>query len=292
MAGDGASIDHGFTLDDAHVYWVEQGRRVALARVAKTGGTREDLLIPSDVPYSPSVNSTSVFFGIEGFDGATLNSAPKAGGMATVLGEEADGITDVVATESRVYFSRERFLDGSYEVVSTALDGTDEIIHATTGSWQANHTAVDANNVYFIDDDFFDTGTLDRTTLDGTAVETLVSTEGIAAFVLAGDAVVFYENSGETFRSIPKAGGTPTLVLTPSESPGTNPALASTDRYLYFTTPTGVWRVGLDGSNPVRLLTTSGVVGFIEADASGVYVAVNTGLYAAPAYVIKLEQPG
>jgi len=149
-----------------------------------------------------------------------------------------------------------------------ALDGTDEIVHATTGSWQENQTAVDANNVYFIDDDFFDTGTLDRTTLDGTAVETLVSTEGIAAFVLAGDAVVFYENSGETFRSIPKAGGTPTLVLTPSESPGTNPALASTDRYLYFTTPTGVWRVGLDGSNPVRLLTTSGVVGFIEADAA------------------------
>lgn len=291
MAGVGASIDHGFTLDEAHVYWVEQGARLALARVAKTGGTREDLLLPEDIPYSPAVNSTSVFFSIEGFDENTLSSIPKAGGTATLLATSDDAFKDVVATESRVYFSREKFSTSTYEIASTTLDGMDEILHATTGSFGDNHTLVDASHIYFIDNDFFDTPKLARTTLEGSEVETVVGMEGLAAFVLAGDALVFYESSSKRFYGVPKAGGAPSVLLAPSEAPGAFPSLASADGYLYWTTPTGVWRAGFDGSNPVRLLTTSGVVNFVAADSSGVYVAVDSRASSAPAYVMQLDLP-
>jgi hypothetical protein len=291
LGGGTASIDHGFTLDEAFVYWVEQGTRLALSRVAKSGGAREDLLLPEDVPFSPSVNSTSVFFSIGGFDENTLNSIPKAGGTTTLLATHDDSFKYVVATESRVYFSRENFSSSSFDIASTTLDGMDEILHATTGSFGDNHTAVDGSHVYFIDDNFFDTPKLARTTLEGSEVETVVSMDGIAAFVLAGDAVVFYESSTKKFHAVPKAGGAPTALLTPSETPDSSPSLASAGGYLYWATPRGVWRAGVDGSNPLRLLTTSGVVNFVAADSSGVYTALDTRANAGPAYVVKLDSP-
>jgi hypothetical protein len=291
MGGGTASIDHGFTLDDAYVYWVEQGTRVALARVAKLGGTREDLLLPESVPYSPSVNSTSVFFSIGGLNENTLNSLPKAGGTVTLLATGSNSFKEVVATESRVYFSRDNLSTSSSEIASTTLDGTDEILHATVGSFREPQTRVDATHVYFIDDNFFDTPKVGRTTLEGNVVETIASRDGIAAFVLAGDAIVLYESSTKKFHVVPKAGGAATVLLTPSEAPGSFPCLASAGSYLYWTTPTGVWRAGIDGSSPVRLLTTTGVVDFVAADASGVYAAVDTRASAGPAYVMKLDPP-
>jgi hypothetical protein len=291
MGGGTASIDHGFTLDDAYVYWVEQGTRVALARVAKTGGTREDLQLPEDVPYSPSVNSTSVFFSIAGFNENTLNSLPKAGGTVTLLATGDDAFKDVVATESRVYFSRDKVSTSSSEIASTTLDGMDEILHATIGSFGETHTRVDASHVYFIDDNFFDTPRIGRTTLEGSEVETIASTDGIAAFVLAGDTVVFYTSSTKKFHGVPKAGGAATVLLTPSEAPGPFPCLASAGGYLYWTTPTGVWRAGVAGSTPLRLLTTTGEVDFVAADATGVYAAVDAGASWGPAYVMKLDPP-
>jgi hypothetical protein len=167
----------------------------------------------------------------------------------------------------------------------------DEILHATTGSFGENQTRVDASHVYFIDDNFFDPAKVARTPLEGSEVETIASTDGIAAFVLAGDTVVFYESTTKRFHGVPKAGGAATVLLTPSEAPGAFPCLASAGAYLYWTTPTGVWRVGVDGSTPVRLLTTTGGVKFVAADATGVYVAVNTGASTGPAYVMKLDPP-
>jgi hypothetical protein len=291
-SGETASIDHGFSLDEAYVYWVEQGTRLAVSRVAKAGGTREDLLLPDDIPHSPSANSTSVFFSIGGFDENTLNSIPKAGGAPTVLATSEDEFKDVVATESRVYFSRERFSTSTLEVTSTALDGTDEILHATTGSFGANHTVVDATHVYFINDDFFDTPSLQRTTLDGSTVEAVAGITDLAAFALNGDSAVIYTSGVKRFYTVAKAGGAPTQILSPTEAPGSFPVLASAGAYFYWTTDTGVWRAGLDGSNPVRLLATIGSVSFVAADASGVYAAVNTRSFSGPAFVMKLDQPG
>jgi hypothetical protein len=259
--------------------------------VAKTGGTREDLLLPEDIPYSPSVNSTSVFFSMGGFNENTLNSLPKAGGTVTLLATGDDSFKNVIATESRVYFSREKVSSSSYEIASTTLDGADEILHATTGSFGENHTRVDDTHVYFIDDNFFDDSRIGRTTLEGSEVETIASTDGIAAFVLAGDTVVFYESSTKKFYGVPKAGGAATVLLTPSEAPGSFPCLASAGGYLYWTTPTGVWRADVDGSTPLRLLTTTGEVDFIAADTTGVYAAVDTGASWGPAYVMKLDPP-
>jgi hypothetical protein len=39
------------------------------------------------------------------------------------------------------------------------------------------------------------------------------------------------------------------------------------------------------------VLATNGVVGFVAADATGVYATVDTSASAGPAYVMKLDPP-
>ena len=290
LAGDNATIDHGLSLDDGYVYWAEQSGRVAVARVAKGGGAREDLIVTKDIPYSPSPTATQVFFSTSGFSESALNVIPKAGGTATVIGTNADSILNVVANEARVYFSREHFLDSNYEIVSVAPDGTDEIVHATTGSFRENQNAIDSTHLYFLNSDFFDPTVLGRTTLDGTTVETVTSLEDISAFALAGDSIVLYETSAKALYTVPKSGGTAALLYKPTGS-GDVVALAASDRFAYWATSKSVWRVGLDGTGAVALLQTTNNVQLIAVDGSGLYAAIDTASYMPPAYVVKIAEP-
>jgi len=290
LAGDNATIDHGLSLDDGYVYWAEQSGRVAVARVAKSGGAREDLIVTKDIPYSPSPTATQVFFSTSGFSQSALNVIPKTGGTATVIGTNADAISNVVANDARVYFSREHFLDSSYEVVSVAPDGSDEIVHATTGSFRENQNAIDSTHLYFLNSDFFDPTLIQRTTLDGTTVENVTTLEDISTFALAGDSIVLYDTNSKALYSVPKSGGTAALLYKPTGSDEIV-ALAASDRFAYWTTSKSVWRVGLDGAGAVALLQTTNSVELIAVDASGLYASIDTASYTPPAYVVKIAEP-
>lgn len=290
LAGDNATVDHGLSLDEGYVYWAEQSGRVAVARVAKSGGTREDLIVTEDIPYSPSPTATQVFFSTSGFSESALNVIPKAGGAATVIATNADSISNVVANDARVYFSREHFLDSSYEVVSVAPDGSGEIVHATTGSFRENQNAIDSTHLYFLNSDFFDPTVIERTTLAGTTVENVTSLEDISAFALAGDSIVLYDTSSKALYLAPKSGGTPALLYKPTGS-GDVIALAASERFAYFAMSKSVWRVGLDGAGPVALLQTTNSIQLIAVDASGLYAAIDTAGYTPPAYLVKIAEP-
>jgi hypothetical protein len=290
LAGDRATIDHGLSLDDGYVYWTEQSGRVAVARVAKTGGTREDLLITKDIPYSPSPTSDKVFFSTDGFSESALSVIPKAGGDATVLATNADGIPNVAANDTRVYYSREHFLDSNFEIVSLTVDGDDELVHAKTASFRDPGLLLDATHLYFLNSDFFDPSALQRTTLDGTTVETLTSFGDISNFALTGESIVFYDTDSKSLYTVPKAGGTPVVLYKPMAVESTL-SLTANDRFAYWTTSKSIWRVGLDGTGATELLQTTNVVELIAADASGLYASVDTAGYTAPAFVVKIAEP-
>jgi hypothetical protein len=290
LAGDRATIDHGLSLDDGYVYWAEQSGRVAVARIAKTGGTREDLVITEDIPYSPSPSSDRVFFSTSGFSESALSVIPKAGGEATVLATNSDGIPNVAANDSRVYYSREHFLDSGFEIVSLTVDGKDEIVHAKTASFRDPGLLLDSTHVYFLNSDFFDPSALQRTTLDGTTVETITSFGDISNFALAGESIVFYDTDSKSLYTVPNAGGTPMVLYKPIavEPPL---SLAANARFAYWTTGNGIWRVGLDGTGATELLHTTNTVELIAVDASGLYASVDTASYTAPAFVVKIAEP-
>ena len=290
-SGGSASIDHGMTLDATHLYWVEQGTRVAVARLPKTGGAREDLLLTEDIPYSPAVNSSLVFFSEEGFSDSRLESIAKTGGDATVLTTHSDSLKDIVATETRVYFAREYFLDSRREIVSVPTAGGEEIIHGTSGAFGDNYTAVDATHVYWVNDGFFDPSTIERAPLEGTTSEVVVTAEGIRDYAIVGPTIYFYSNQTDSIQRVPASGGTAEVVYTMSDAPSSWLVLAATEQYVYWNGASSVWRVGTDGSAPTVLMTTSGWVTAVVADASGVYGAVNLGAHAGPSFLVKIDEP-
>ncbi len=291
MGGERGAIDHGMTLDSTHIYWVEQGGRVAVARSSKAGGERQDLVVTEDIPFSPATNSTLLYFIEGGFDEYQLSSVAKTGGAVTVLSTHPDSLASVVATETRVYFSREYFLESRREVVSVPVGGGAEVVHGQTGSFGDNFIAVDSTHVYWANDGFFDDSTIERATLDGTTSELLVADEGIRDFEVVDGTIYYYSNGVDAINRVPTSGGTPELVYRMAEAPSSQLVLAATEQHIYWNGTGRVWRVGTDGSAPTVLMATSGTVTSVVVDDSGVYAAVNANPVTGPAFLIRIDEP-
>jgi len=162
--------------------------------------------------------------------------------------------------------------------------------HATTASFRDPGLILDSTHVYFLNSDFFDPTALQRTTLDGTTVETLTSFGDISNFALTGDSIVFYDTDSKSLYTLPKAGGTPVVLYKPTAVESAL-SLAANERFAYWTTSQSIWRVGLDGTGATELLHTTNVVELIAADASGLYASLDTASYNAPAFVVKIAEP-
>lgn len=119
-AGENVSISHGLSLDATHVYWSEQGARVAIAKVMKAGGERELVVETEDIPFAIGLNSTSIFWTEGGFDVNRLRSLPKSGGKPTDLFTDREDMDDAIATEARVFFSWQHF-GGNSDIASFGL---------------------------------------------------------------------------------------------------------------------------------------------------------------------------
>jgi hypothetical protein len=272
-AGDDVEIRHGMALDATHVYWSEQGSHIAVARVARTGGAREEIYETDDVAAQVAVNSTSVVWTENGFNEGRVRVAPKGGGTMTelLLLPDAD-LADAVATESRVYFSRASFADPS-EVVSIPLDGTPgELVHGISANMYGVDIALDTQAVYWLSQDPFGPTEIRKASLTGSDQATLASAESITALAVSGDYV--YVSGDGALRRVPVAGGAATDVYRGDEARGQH--LVIVGDVIYFGGATAVHRVGTDGSGLTRVLHSSESITRVVADAAGLYAAIAT----------------
>ena len=290
-AGKNVEISFGLALDDGYVYWPEQGTRAAIARVAKTGGARQQLTTTTDAPLAVAVNSSNVFWTEVAFATSSIQMVPKAGGTAQALymGSEADStLNNAVATETRVYVSRSHFGTGmASDAISVGFAQKDLLVHGLSGGDGSEISgfslALDASSVYWLSNTDFTGGQVLRSSLLGMEGQVLASPSTVAGLVALNGLAYFV--SGNTIQSVPIAGGTPATVFSSADVSGA--VFAGSGTSLYFGSASALWRVGTDGSNPTRLLTTSGSLTFAVADSTGVYASIVVGGVFGEGFIVK-----
>ncbi len=288
-AGNTVEISFGLALDDGYVYWPEQGTRAAIARVAKTGGARQQLTTTTDAPLAVAVNSSNVFWTESAFASSSIQMMPKAGGTPQALytDSEADStLNNAVANETRVYVSRSHFASAS-DAISVGFAQQDLLVHGQSGSDGSEingfNLALDTASVYWLSTTNFDGGQVLRSSLTGMEGQVLASPSTVAGLVVLNGLAYFV--TGNTIQSVPMAGGTPATVFSSADVSGA--VLAGSGTSLYFGSANALWRVGTDGSNPTRLLTTDGSLTFAVADSTGVYASIAVGGVFGEGFIVK-----
>lgn len=288
-AGANVEISFGLALDDGFIYWPEQGTRAAIARVAKTGGARQQLTTTTDAPLAVAVNSTSVFWTESAFASSSIQMLPKAGGAPQALYTDSDGddLGNAVANETRVYVSQPHFGTAA-DAISVGIAQKDLLTHGQSGSDGSEITgfslAIDSTSVYWLSNTDFDGGQVLRSSLLGMEAQVLVSSPSMITGLVALNGLVYFV-SGNTIQSVPMAGGVSTTVFSSDDVSGL--VFAGSGNNLYFGNANALWRVGTDGSNPTRLLTTTETLTFAVADSTGVYASIVVGGVFGEGFIVK-----
>lgn len=183
--------------------------------------------------------------------GGAAGSAGFGGKAAdpSVLTEQPISIDELKLDASRVYW-----LEGHNRILSMPLEGgTPSIVYASTtpGKYEAQHIALDADNLYFTDQGMRDPmkprGVF-SIPLDGSAERTqLITTATIDNLTVADGYVYFTAN--ESIVRMSTSGGTATALV---RNINTDTPLAVHDGYVYFwyapdaTVVQDVYRVSID----------------------------------------------
>lgn len=289
-AGRAVSIVHGIAVDASHVYWVEQGGRIAVARVAKEGGEREEVHATEDIPMAIAVDDKNVYW-TESFDSWWLRTMPKSGGAVSDLAMLRDllGRFDgVIADDERVFFARKVYPFDPFEVRSIGLEAGDEIVHGSAGDTDTMTVALDAGFLYWRSTVDFKKDEIVRSPRAGGEPQVIVTAEpdSILGLAVSGE-FVYYMSPGTIWR-VPASGGAPTEVFSSPDVQGT--LFVGHAQSLYWASGEALWRVGTDGENPTQLVRTGHYIARIAADASGVYLAINESRkLLSDGFIVKAE---
>jgi hypothetical protein len=279
--GTGVGCQLGMALDEQYVYWSEEGSRIAVARVPKAGGERQQLVECDDLPWELSVNSTSVFWSEGNFTTTRIRTVPKVGGTATDVLTLAGEALSVVANDTRVNFVTGPFGD-DHDVRSVTVAGDDAITHGQSeGSFDPRRLVVTDSDLYWTSN-----GSEIRTaTLTGTEQRAFAAAD-VSSMTRMGEAlyVIVGSTGAQSIQRILIDNGQITPMYSGAEVAG---RLAASDTTLYFATSESLYVFEMPATPPRKLLTTKSNIGFVVADASGVYIALNRS--GGQGFIVKVQ---
>jgi hypothetical protein len=254
------------------VFWTTEASIAGgtIASIPLAGGDITTIA-SGQTPYGLAVDATHVYWTSEqiaddgGVAGAVLR-ALAAGGASTALaiGSNVEGIAVNATTAAWVT------VEGS--VLSVPLAGGAPTTLAT--QQVAYAIAVDDVNAYWVT---YATpgGVLTKAPLGGGPSTALASEQDRAAPIAVDDANVYWMTGQATVMSIPKTGGTPT-VLVPGPAPAQENlpfSLATDGASVYWTDEAGgtVSKVAVVGGDVTVLATDQSGPGAIAVDGTSVY---------------------
>lgn len=270
-----------FALDAESIYLSD---RRNILRMPKAGGGAE-IVAPIEFQTEAraiAVNDTYVYWAEGSNSGLSVRRATKTGGTPEELGTSEDEVRALIASPTRVFFTRGAAGTAS-EIVSVGEPGETPVVHGTT-EWPYDALAVDATHVYWADTQNGGGGFLRRSPLAGGTEELIASTDTAYVPVTHGDSVYFYESLGHDLYRV-KTDGTSTaeIVGDLGDMRGFSPFLSGNDTFLVYPgSANDVRAIGYDGSNPRKLVEVSKNFEAAEADASTLYVTSNGLLIAVP----------
>jgi hypothetical protein len=268
-------------LDDAHVYWAEQGARTALARALKTEGGREQLIETEHLPGELAVSASSVIWS-EGIMTRSLRMVPKSGGTPVVLAQNIDEISAMIATDTRVYFASGTS-GGQGMLESIGLQSMDRVAHGMAAIWpNAAWIAADDHALYWN----VAPGEIRATTLTGQELARLPSPSLTSAILLVNnDLYLTHGNQGEMSLSrIAADSGARSLLYAGPEVGG---RLGASGTTLYFGYPSELYALASGSAMPELAFKTSSRLSCWVADESGIYAALSTA--ARETLIVKLR---
>jgi len=288
-AGEGVDIALGMALDADYVYWSEEGNHIAIARAPKAGGQRQELVECDDIPYEVNVNSTLVAWTEGGFQRQRVRVMPKAGGTPTDLVDEmsTDALESSALSETRVYFMHGHF-GMAGDIQSVGITGKDLLTHGTTASSFRTDIALTADTVYWASNDFFNKQLIKQDTLTGTTESALAEIPQINRMKVSGpNAYAIAGYSGQQkVQQVALTSGNVSDLYTGAEVDGSVFAAAGTS--VYFGSASALYELAGGATKPTKLLETKSGIGFVVADASGVYVALNHANFGQ-GFVVKVK---
>jgi hypothetical protein len=267
MLATGQDRPHDIALDDTHVYWANAGDG-SIARVAKTGGAVEMLASDQVDTQTIAVDDEYVYWGA----GGGVNRAPSSGGVATRV--YVPSSIDALALSDN-YIVVLHTADGAIAKIGTEFFNFAE--YPVKSQMAPVGLAADASRYYWTNQG---DGTMwwGNLTSSVPPVSLLVDADaGPARLSLDATSVFWVGQADGTIRKVPKGGGAAT-VLSTSASGGS--FVASAGSHVYFTNDDSGAVLASPKIPGETVVMTDGLdspLG-IAADASGVYVAIATGI--------------
>jgi hypothetical protein len=194
---------------------------------------------------------------------------PKTGGTPTQIDTHDEDVEPILADDARVYYFKAQF-GGPSQVVSLTVDGQSPLSYGTS-DFAGPSLALDATHLYWGDSPFGDTAHLWRSPVGSAAAELLTDLDTVYYPVLAGDNAYFHESLGDGLYRVAKTGGTAEQVMTLPTPRLSNFSMFGNATHLFWITPTGISRVGYDGTNPESVVDVD-VEYTAIADAANLYV--------------------
>lgn len=248
-------------VDDANVYWMNQGESAVL-RVAKRGGISE-IAWSSPAPFTApgflAVDGKSLVFAGTTAKDSFVAQMDKSANKASML---TYGIKDPVKAFA-VDASAAYYIFDVNVMRLPRSGGAPSAIAAMTKD--ASAVATDGRDVYW---STAGDGTIWRAAARGANV--VVSGVDKPACLTVDDASVWF-CSGNKVMKAPKAGGAAQAIATADSAVQ---VLAVDAKHVYFASGTGVGRAPKDGGASEAFTKTTGAASALALDATSVYVAV------------------
>jgi hypothetical protein len=175
----------GMAMDDAFIYFSENGRR-RISRVPKAGGTRETIVEGADYPSEIALDATHLYAAYEG----AIVRVPKGGGAVEVLAAEQHLPGSIALHGADVYFDNaatdyQHGTDGTINAVAKSGGTVRTLARTVYGT--AWHIVIADGSIFYVDQR---TSSLARIPLAG-GEPTIVVGSSLESSILADGATVF-----------------------------------------------------------------------------------------------------
>jgi len=213
----------GFAMDDAYLYWVDQGSQ-AVRRVPKLGGPLQTVATePLDYAAFMAVDDADLYW----TTGHQLWRAPKGGGGTPEM-LAGDDATGVALDADNVYWSS----DVRASIFQEAKSGGERITLAT-GQVQPEAVAVDGSFVYWVIGMPSSEPGVAKVPIGGGSITQLAAVSW-GAKVALDDAHVYWTQVqiGDEFVARVSKDGGAVETIAPAQAPG---GIAVDDTYLWWT---------------------------------------------------------
>ena len=263
------SSPFGLAVDSTTVY-VSQVDPAALVAVPVAGGAGSPLGVQAE-GHGIAVDERRLYWS----DGRSLLACDKSNctGSALTLAPGQLGVTDIALDAANVYWTTAADQPGQGRVMTMDKNGGTPVeIAAATWPYAL---AVDATNVYWLEQVQPNSGVLKAPIVGGPAVQLAVSDPIEPTAIALDDDHVYFSNGEGTVFVVSKNGGPTKLVLS---NLGQFPAgLAADATTLYIASSTKLVRIPLGGGAAETLATGIAGAEGIALDATSVYITDDVG---------------